>query len=164
MPRRRWTPGDPLTIELYALLAEHLFSHMGPEAQLQLASLLGEHGFTVSREVKVPGYRRVPAEGKKRGKIGRIDLLAIRGSVRVGIEIDSWRTPKTKSVLKLLAFADLTHRIVLLNHAPGLWGAGVSLPTGVDQLAGGLDLVLHLDVLPLVDSDRVSGSAASWKH
>lgn len=29
------------------------------------------------------------AEGDKRGRIGRIDLVAVRGTARVGIEIDS---------------------------------------------------------------------------
>ena len=155
-------PVDSLSTELHELLGNYRFSPIGREAQSQFAWLLEEQGFAVEREVRVPGYRRTPAEGRRRGKIGRIDLLAIRETSRVGIEIDSWRTPKTKSVLKLLAFADLTHRFVLLNHAPGLWGTPVSLPTGVSHCRCDLDLVLHLHVVALADPDRISGRAAAW--
>ena len=118
----------------------------------------------VEREVQVPGYRRAPAEGEKRGRIGRIDLLAVRGTARVGIEIDSWRVPKTKSVLKLLAFAELTHRVVLLNHAPGLWDTRVRLPAAVSHHRADLDLVAHLDVLVPADPDVVSGHLAAWSE
>lgn len=144
------------------MLAGYSFSPIGREAQLELAWLLEEQGFTVECEVQVPGYRRPPAEGEKRGKIGRIDLLAVRGAARVGIEIDSWRVPKTKSVLKLLAFSELTHRMVLLTHAPGLWDSRVRLPAAVSHHRGDLDLVAHLDVLVRADPDVVSGHLAAW--
>lgn len=162
MARRRSKPLDALSKELHALLGGYSFSPVGREAQLELAWLLEEQGFTVVCEVQVPGYRRPPAEGEKRGRIGRIDLLAVRGAARVGIEIDSWRAPKTKSILKLLAFPDLTHRMVLLNHAPGLWGCRVSLPAAVSRHRGDLDLVAHLDVLVRADPDVVSGHLAAW--
>ena len=117
MARRRSKPLDALSRELHGLLAGYSFSPIGREAQLELAWLLEQQGFDVECEVQVPGYRRTPAKGEKLGKVGRIDLLAVRGSARVGIEVDSWGVPKAKSVLKLLAFSELTHRMVLLNHA-----------------------------------------------
>lgn len=162
MVRRRSKPLDALSRELHALIAGYSFSPIGRDAQSELAWLLEEHGFTVEREVLVPGYRRPPAEGEKRGRIGRIDLLAVRGTARVGIEIDSWRVPKTKSVLKLLAFSNLTHRVVLLNHAPGLWDTRVRLPAAVSHHRADLDLVAHLDVLLPADPDVVSGHLAAW--
>jgi hypothetical protein len=160
--RRREKPLDTLSQELHALLAEYSFSPIGREAQLELAWVLEKQGFAVECEVQVPGYRRLRSEGEKRGKIGRIDLLAVRGATRVGIEIDSWRVPKTKSVLKLLAFSGLTHRAVLLNHAPGLWDAPVRLPAAVSHRRGDLDLLAHLDVQVSADPDVVSGHPTAW--
>ena len=162
MVRRRSKPLDALCRELHSLLAGYRFSPVGREAQSELAWLLEEQGFAVEREVQVPGYRRAPAEGEKRGRIGRIDLLAVRGTARVGIEIDSWREHKTKSVLKPLASFELTHRVVLLNHAPGLWDTRVRLPAAVSHHRADLDLVAHLDVLVPAVPDLVSGHPAAW--
>lgn len=164
MGRRQLKQGDAVVGELYQVLADHSFSSLGSEAQWQLATLLTEQGFSVEREVQVPGYRRTHPGAETPGRLGRIDLLAVRGTTRLGIEIDSWRTPKTKSIEKLLAFTDLTHRVALLNHAPGLWGTRVSLPAGVSRLRSNLDLVLHLDVLAPSDPDRVSGRAANARE
>lgn len=161
---RQRKPVDALCLELHELLGRYRFSTIGSQAQSQLAWLLKEQGLSVEREVRVPGYRRTPTEGQQRGRIGRIDLLAARGTSRVGIEIDSWRTPKTKSVLKLLAFADLTHRFVLLNHAPGFWDSPVSPPTGVRHRRCDLDLVLHLDVVAQADHDVVNGNVSNWNN
>lgn len=105
---------DPVLI-IKEMVGKNVFSAYGVIAQCQLANILEKHGFEVYLEVPAPTFDRN----------GFIDLLAVRGEFRVGIEIDSWRTPKSKSVMKLGAMKELTHRVILLNHGNGMKGRRV---------------------------------------
>jgi hypothetical protein len=140
--------------DLRALLEQYEFSPLGREAQAQLAGLLEARKFAVSLEVEVPNYRRVSRGGSARGFI---DLVAGRGDILIGFEIDCWRTAKSKSVAKLAAFSELTHRVVLLNHLPGMGGKRAFLPRAVADLHSQIDLAVHLHVARTTDPAIVSG-------
>ncbi len=143
--------------EVRALLDQHEFSPVGRKAQSQLAGLLEALGFSVALEVAVPNYSRVGRDGSARGFI---DLVAGRGDILVGFEIDCWRTAKSKSVAKLAAFSELTHRVVLLNHAPGMGGKRAFLPRAVATLHSQIDLAVHLRVTSTADPTIVSGAGS----
>jgi hypothetical protein len=84
----------------------------GDSAQFHSAveQALCRAGFTVAREVQVE-------LGDERA--GRVDLVASRHGVSVGIELDN-RTPRGKSILKLKKLAPDVSALVLRDAFPGM--------------------------------------------
>lgn len=124
---------------LRRLITGRKFSGYGCIAQVQFARLLQADGFEVAVEVAVP-------DPVLSGRKGRIDLVATLGDLILGVEIDCWRTPKSKSIYKLAEFEQLTARAVFLNHDRHMFGKPVYLPAEVRHLAGMIDVRAHLDV------------------
>jgi hypothetical protein len=134
-----------------SLLNRRSFANIGVLAQVEVASQLESDGFEVAAEVYVPGYLR---NGTRRG---RIDLLAHKGDLFVGIEIDRWEGGKAKSVHKLACFAGLTHRVLLVNCDEGGLDGQVS-----SRHAQFLDFFGQLRVYAADDSLAAAGSEA-WR-
>lgn len=143
-----------------SMISGRKFSGYGPIAQVELAEILKADGFSVAVEVPVQTHNRV----------GRIDLVAVRNEIVIGFEIDSWSTPKSKSVEKLAQLGTLTHRVLLLNHDRRLFGKTVYLPAAVKHLAGEIDFMAHLDVYFCGDAEKkqllsnASSKLAEYHH
>lgn len=129
------------------------FSAYGALAQFQIAELLHADGFVVGAEVKVPGHYRN----------GRVDLVAARDGIVIGIEIDSWLTPKTKSLEKLSAFEHLTHRVLLLNHERNRFGKQVYIPRAAQKFRRSIDFMANLDVVFCEDSEKGELLDKAWE-
>ncbi|QGJ17680.1 MULTISPECIES: hypothetical protein [unclassified Polaromonas] len=153
-----------LSTELLDVLHKHQFCSLGAVAQVELAVLLERLGFSVRLEMRVPGYHRINNDETQGKGGGRIDLMAAGKGQLIGVEIDSWSMPKLKSIRKLIAFKQLTHRVVLLNHKPGLLGRQTYLPATVQNLSDSLDLVMHLDVYQPADKTLAIGNARSIRE
>ncbi len=133
------------------------FSGYGPVAQVEFAAMLEQDGFFVAVEVAVPYHAR-----EDWPRCGRVDIVAIRDNVVLGIEIDSWRTPKSKSVQKLVAFEALTQRAIFLNHDRHMFGNRVFFPSAVKHMANKIDFAAHLDVSFCSDGDKNEAMARAY--
>jgi hypothetical protein len=91
----------------------------------RLMKLLKERGFSCQYEIDAEYFNGLFAHR------GRIDIVATRGSDRVGLELDR-SNPRVKSILKLTGIPDLTHRVIVLR-------SGTKTPCPCPQ---GIDAVL----------------------
>jgi hypothetical protein len=96
----------------------------------RLVYWLKSQGFKCQREVRADYFNGL------RICAGKMDVVATKGSVRVGIEIDR-NSPREKSILKLRGM-DLTHRVIVLRNpmkkdCPYLKGIDAVFVTSVES-------------------------------
>jgi hypothetical protein len=89
-----------------------------------LMKLLKKRGFSCQYEIDAEYFNGLFVHR------GRIDIVATRGSDRVGLELDR-SNPRVKSILKLTGIPDLTHRVIVLRSATKI---PCPCPQGIDAV------------------------------